>query len=589
VAGDLVIGYTPWKYMEVYAGWLSTSNRNPLIKQYAPELINALGDLLFGAKGRLPVAKGFELGLDFNLRFLNGVSMTSFDGNSTNVSVNAIASLDFQKYAPKLPLRAHFNVGYVYDGSRNLIDLGQYKPCKPATEGGQPPDPTTCDNLHLVLDYAYGVYPSRVRIGLGLDAPFRLGKDMVLRPIFQYRVDIGTEKDDYFVTRSKSTISGDRDAATIKENLNGPAMQWLTLGLRWTALYGLSFDLGFDLGLASPGYAYGPPVTPWNIIFGVAYAFDPVPRVERRTRVVTLTREVVRPPVEGTVRGVVTDFGSKKPLPGAVIRLAGRPATGLVTADNGMFVSYPLQPGPVELEVGREGYAPAKAQAVITAGGEAQIEVALNPLPPKPGIVRGRITDEVGAPIQATVKITGPRASELPVNPSTGGYESSLPPGDYVVRAEADGFLSRERQISVASDTQVVIDLGLRAKPKKSLVELTKDSIKVKGTIHFKKNGASLDPNSMQLLDEVIDLIARNPQIKRLRVEGHTDNTGKPEANLQLSKDRAKSVMDYLLSHGVAASRLESEGYGMTKPLVPNIGARNKAKNRRVEFKILEQ
>ena len=93
----------------------------------------------------------------------------------------------------------------------------------------------------------------------------------------------------------------------------------------------------------------------------------------------------------------------------------------------------------------------------------------------------------------------------------------------------------------------------------------------------------------MQLLDEVIDLIARNPQIKRLRVEGHTDNTGKPEANLQLSKDRAKSVMDYLVAHGVSPSRLEAEGYGQLKPLVPNIGVRNKAKNRRVEFKILEQ
>jgi OOP family OmpA-OmpF porin len=215
--------------------------------------------------------------------------------------------------------------------------------------------------------------------------------------------------------------------------------------------------------------------------------------------------------------------------------------------------------------------------------------VALNALPPKPGTVRGRVTDEVGAPIQASVKITGTQAADLPVNPSTGGYEASLPPGEYTVRAEATGFLSRERHVSVATGTVVVIDLGLRAKPKKSLVELVKDEIKVKGTIHFKKNGASLDPNSMQLLDEVVDLIARNPQIKRLRVEGHTDNTGKPDLNLQLSKDRAKSVMDYLLSHGVSASRLESEGYGQTKPLVPNLGARNKAKNRRVDFKILEQ
>ena len=100
----------------------------------------------------------------------------------------------------KVPLRAHLNVGYLYDGSKHLIDLSQYKPCKPATTGtdAQPPDPTTCDNLHLVLDYAYGIYPSRVRIGLGLDAPFALGKEMKLSPIFEYRVDVGVTKDPYF-------------------------------------------------------------------------------------------------------------------------------------------------------------------------------------------------------------------------------------------------------------------------------------------------------------------------------------------------------------------------------------------------------
>ena len=229
------------------------------------------------------------------------------------------------------------------------------------------------------------------------------------------------------------------------------------------------------------------------------------------------------------------------------------------------------------------------AKAVITAGAEATVEVALAPKPPLPGKLRGRITDEVGAAVPAMIKLAGARNVEVAANPGTGVFESDLPPGDYVARVEADGFLARERAVAIQSGSQLVVDVSLRTKPKRSMVEVLPDQLKVKSAIFFKKNGTQLDPNSSQILDEVVDALARNPQVKRVRIEGHTDNTGKAEANLQLSKDRARSVLDYLVTKGIAPARLESDGFGPSKPLVPNIGARNKAKNRRVEFKIIEQ
>jgi outer membrane protein OmpA-like peptidoglycan-associated protein len=594
LAGDLTVSYTPSQYAEVYAAWLSTSNRNPLISAYAPELVNALGDFLIGAKGRLPVAKGFELGLDFNLRFLNGVSQASVNFDATNVWIGGIASFDFSKHWSKVPLRAHLNVGYQVDRSNKLIDLGKYKPCVPSATTNQPADGTTCDNLHLVLDYAYGIYPSRVRLALGFDAPFVVAKRVTIRPLFEYHADVATQRDGYFDTRASATAtSADPNPATIKSNLDSRVMQWVTLGVRLSPLHGLTFDAGFDIGASSPGYAYGPPVVPWNFIFGVTYAYDPIPQVERRTKIVTLTREVTRPIVEGTVRGIITDAATKRPIDGAVIRFAGRPATGLVTGENGMFISYPLTVGAVDLEISHPGYQPNQAKAVVTAGAEATVEVALTPNPPAMGKLRGRVTDEVGAPIAGNISISRPgektSVAAVAANPTTGSFETVMAPGEYIARVEADGHLSRERHIHVTSNSVVVLDVALRAKPTKSLVELTADQIKVKSQIFFKKNGTSLDPNSMQILDEVVDVLARNPQLKRIRVEGHTDNTGKLEANLALSKDRARAVADYLVAHGVAASRVESEGYGPTKPLVPNLGARNKAKNRRVEFKILEQ
>jgi outer membrane protein OmpA-like peptidoglycan-associated protein len=72
-----------------------------------------------------------------------------------------------------------------------------------------------------------------------------------------------------------------------------------------------------------------------------------------------------------------------------------------------------------------------------------------------------------------------------------------------------------------------------------------------------------------------------------LGVYGHTDSRGIAAQNMKLSGDRAASVMAYLTNHGIAASRLESQGFGQTKPIADNASDAGRAKNRRVEFKIL--
>jgi len=84
-------------------------------------------------------------------------------------------------------------------------------------------------------------------------------------------------------------------------------------------------------------------------------------------------------------------------------------------------------------------------------------------------------------------------------------------------------------------------------------------------------------------------MLPDHPEIRKLRVEGHTDNRGNAEHNLQLSKARAASVVQYLVKSGIDPARLESEGYGATQPLVPNLTPAARAKNRRVAFKILEK
>lgn len=122
--------------------------------------------------------------------------------------------------------------------------------------------------------------------------------------------------------------------------------------------------------------------------------------------------------------------------------------------------------------------------------------------------------------------------------------------------------------------------------PEVVLVVVTKTEIKILQKIFFRTGRADIQKRSFPVLDQVAEVLGSQKEI-RVLIEGHTDNVGNKRSNLQLSKRRAASVKKYLINKGLAAERLESEGYGMSKPLVPNTNRQNKAKNRRVQFTIL--
>jgi outer membrane protein OmpA-like peptidoglycan-associated protein len=107
--------------------------------------------------------------------------------------------------------------------------------------------------------------------------------------------------------------------------------------------------------------------------------------------------------------------------------------------------------------------------------------------------------------------------------------------------------------------------------------------------IQFALDSAKILPESTSLLTEIADVFIRNPRVRRVELQGHTDNSGTPDHNKSLSEDRANAVVAWLVAHGVESSRLVARGYGQGKPLVPNVTAANRARNRRVQFIILEQ
>lgn len=104
--------------------------------------------------------------------------------------------------------------------------------------------------------------------------------------------------------------------------------------------------------------------------------------------------------------------------------------------------------------------------------------------------------------------------------------------------------------------------------------------------VFFETGKFDLRPESKAELDKLIAFLTTNPNI-RAELSGHTDNVGSPTANLTLSQNRAKAVVDYLVAGGIDASRLTSKGYGDTKPKAPNDTPENRQKNRRTEFTVI--
>lgn len=104
---------------------------------------------------------------------------------------------------------------------------------------------------------------------------------------------------------------------------------------------------------------------------------------------------------------------------------------------------------------------------------------------------------------------------------------------------------------------------------------------------NFETGKANLEPESYQVLDELVAFLNRKDDVK-IEIGGHTDNVGKPAANLALSMDRANAVRDYLVAKGISADRLTAKGYGMTVPIADNKTEEGRATNRRTEVKILE-
>jgi outer membrane protein OmpA-like peptidoglycan-associated protein len=159
------------------------------------------------------------------------------------------------------------------------------------------------------------------------------------------------------------------------------------------------------------------------------------------------------------------------------------------------------------------------------------------------------------------------------------------------LRAEAEGFMNHVNETEIRANEQANMTLSLSRRPSRvnSLVKVQGNEIKILKQVHFETDSARILGDSNALLEEVADVLQRNTNIRRLEIQGHTDNTGTREHNQTLSDQRAQAVRTWLVAAGVDGNRLVGRGFGQDKPLAPNVTPVQKAKNRRVQFIILEK
>ncbi|MBI2982120.1 MAG: OmpA family protein [Deltaproteobacteria bacterium] len=113
--------------------------------------------------------------------------------------------------------------------------------------------------------------------------------------------------------------------------------------------------------------------------------------------------------------------------------------------------------------------------------------------------------------------------------------------------------------------------------------------VEIQRRIHFERGKTTLRPVSMQILDEVAETLRGNPQVRVVQINGHSDGGGKEAANLKSSIKRAEAARRYLIEKGVEPERLTVKGFGSSQPVDSNKTDLGRAKNRRVDFTILEQ
>lgn len=256
-------------------------------------------------------------------------------------------------------------------------------------------------------------------------------------------------------------------------------------------------------------------------------------------------------------------------------------------------LGYPINTKKEELHLivsagGKTGYFSSDREGGLGLRDIYSFELYDEAQPQPVTFMRGKVTDKkTGKPLKAAFEVIDlsnevVRAASFS-DKLTGEFLVSLPSGSsYALNVSNQGYLFYSGNYTLGN--------SLTARDEYQ-VDIQLSPIEVGGTIilnniFFESGSSSILNQSKPELNKVVELLNSNPKM-RIEVGGHTDNIGNDLSNATLSEQRAKSVMNFLIEKGIAATRIEANGFGKSKPVADNTTELGRSKNRRTEFKVL--
>ncbi len=245
----------------------------------------------------------------------------------------------------------------------------------------------------------------------------------------------------------------------------------------------------------------------------------------------------------------------------------------------------------VSLFITTDGLKGFYAQEIETAPGKLSHKLAVFDMPKeikikrKSDYVKGKVFDQqTQEPLEAKIELKNLTTNQLVSSTvsTDGQYLLVLTQGaHYALHVLKDGYLFESMTFDYQSDTAIKaieIDMPLRKIQIGSKITLN--------NIFFKSGSYQLLDNSKTELEKLFKFLSENPTLG-VEISGHTDNIGNREANETLSRQRAESVVKYLINSGLEEKRIVAKGYGSSQPVADNNSEEGRSKNRRIEFKIL--
>jgi len=363
-------------------------------------------------------------------------------------------------------------------------------------------------------------------------------------------------------------------------NTNAPDSLFTLFGIRFITPVGVTFDFGGDYMFKNTDF-----VPDWNVVSGSPENYYSSSGKWRFNFGFTTTSALVKrlKPKrikKGVIAITVTDLKTDLPIQANVVFTDTSIAP--IQTDTEGKATVQLKPGVYTLKLIKDGYVTKKITLTVQPGQEITIEQALRRIYKPKGIFTGTVTDARSKkPIGAKITFLGTKIAPITSDLETGIFKADLAPGTYNIKIEADGYVPITEVVIVKDKETTIKNFSLYEK----LVEKKKI---VLHNIHFRSGKAILTPDSYPILDQIVELLKANPNVK-IEIGGHTDSVGSSSYNLRLSEARANSVRGYLIQHGIPAERLMARGYGETRPIAPNTTREGRAQNRRVEFTVLSQ